>query len=262
MIPWVTFWGNPQEPDWRVDLHAENLYYYVEKGPTQIVRYRDSPMLWSADERQYAISQLGTKSIGYESEHIAGLRETLQWLENHFAAHSTQESCRPTSPHSEYLRDLPSPADHYSPLPPLDIDDEPRSATSTPSPIIEQERSSRSPLALQELMNPAPLTPSSLKRKSSDELLPTILADDEVEQVPDLEVSLPFHAHTLKYPRAGHFIGNPAGTRTRRGVRMRRARSGQRHHSSQDPLETEQFEKDGQLLLNLAQGPRSLGNPT
>ncbi|KIX94007.1 uncharacterized protein Z520_10344 [Fonsecaea multimorphosa CBS 102226] len=262
MIPWAAFSTSAQEPDWRVELNAENIYYYVEHGPTQYKRTMDSPMLGLAHERQFAISQLGTKSVGFEQQHIALMQQALQQLNTHFTTHSTHEPCHPTSPHSEDLTDCRQPVDSYSPLPPLDISDEPCFEPLTPSPVTELERCSRSPLNLQELMNPVPLTPASLKRKSSDDLLPSILADDEAGQGADVEEDSLLPRHSLIYPRASHILSKGEATRTRRGVRMRRGRSIQRHHSMQNSHETERFEKEGQLLLNLAQSPRSMGYST
>ncbi|OAP55136.1 hypothetical protein AYL99_10836 [Fonsecaea erecta] len=264
MIPWAAFNTSfsAHEPDWRVELNEENIYYYVEHGPTQHRRALDSPMLGLAHERQFAISQLGIKSVGFEHQHITLMQDALEQLNHHFATHSTHESCRPTSPHGENLPDFRQSAHHYQPLPPLDITDELDSEPSTPSPVTELERISRSPLDLKELMNPVPLTPASLKRKLSDDLLPRILADDdEVERRTDDDGdddSL-LRPHSLRYPRAGHILGKGEATRTRRGVRMRRARSCQRRRSLREARETEQFEKEGHLLLNLAQSPRTIG---
>ncbi|KIW26488.1 hypothetical protein, variant [Cladophialophora immunda] len=260
MIPWAAFGTSAHEPDWRVELNAENVYYYVEHGPTQHKRALDSPMLGLAHERQFAISQLGTRSVGFERQHIALMQQALRQLNHHFAAHPSNESCRPTSPYSDYLTDCRQLVDDYSPLPPLDISDEPSSEPSTPSPVTELERSSRSPLALKELMNPVPLTPKSLKRKASDDLLPTIPADDEFEPIADLEVDSLLEPGSLRYARASHVLGTGAASRMRRGVRMRKARSCQRHYSSQDSLEMDQFEKEGHLLLNLAQSPMTMGH--
>ncbi|KIW82829.1 hypothetical protein Z517_02072 [Fonsecaea pedrosoi CBS 271.37] len=261
MIPWAAFRKSAQEPDWRVELNAENVYYYVEHGPSQHKRALDSPMLGLAHERQFAISQLGTRSVGFEKQHIALMQEALRQLSNHFTMHSTHEACRPTSPHSDYLTDCRHLVDNYNPLPPLDSLDEPCSEPSTPSPVTVSQRSSRSPLALQELMNPLPLTPSSLKRKSPDDLPSSILADDVLEAIPDLDDDALSQRHSLKYSRAGEIRGTSGASRTRRNVRMR-LRSCQRQGSLHDPLETEQFEKEGQLLLHLARSPRTVGNET
>ncbi len=240
-------------PDWRADLNEHNLYYYVTSGPSQLKRGLDSPMLELAHERQFAIAQIGTSGAKFEVEHSARVQSALRLLENSFTAHYTEDLCRPKSPHAETLVDLRKQAQPFIPLPILDLNYPSPSTIATPSPKMVLQRSTRSPLALQELMNPAPPPSSTLKRKASQDFDP-IRADEESRDLSEIRKDL--SAETMppiKYSRAYHVLGEGNVTRTHRGVRMRRSKSVARHASLEDPYDTEQLEKDGELLLNLSQ---------
>jgi len=124
--------ASEQHPDWRADLNEHNLYYYVTNGPSQLTRGLDSPMLELAHERQFAISQLGTRSVGFEVEHSARVQSALRMLETRFRTHFTDHLCRPTSPHAEVLVDLRTQTQSFTPLPALDLFQHSRSI-STPT---------------------------------------------------------------------------------------------------------------------------------
>ena len=212
-------------------------------------------MLELAHERQFAISQLGTCSAGFGDEHSTRVQGTIKQLHDHFTAHGISELHRPTSPHTESLIDFRAQCHPFSPLPPLDmISGQSRREPCTPSPTMELKKPSRSPLALQELMNPAPLTSSNLKRKLSNEFITSMLAEDGPEDVLDSEIDGLLDTLPIKYNRAKHVTQQSATSRTRRGVRMRKkSQSVLRHHSSHDSAYADQFEKDAELLLNLSQ---------
>jgi hypothetical protein len=108
-------------------------------------------------------------------------------------------------------------------------------------------------MALQELMNPAPIMSSTLKRKAFNEFTPLIVADDLYE-LTSLEADVALeHAGQIKYHRASQINGECAPARTRRVVRMRRSHSAVRRSSLEQGQESDQIEKDGHLLLNLSQ---------
>ena len=240
-----------QPPDWVAELNESNLYNFVTTGPDQCRRVLDSPMLGLAQERQFAISQLGTRSVGFEAEHRAQIEEALRLINDRFARHrlDEREPCRPISPYSEDVGDLRVRSYCFSPLPILDMSQLSTSTFATTSPARADAKPGRSSLPLNELMNPAP--PPTLKRKASDEGMAYIVADD-VESEPHVDDHVLFdHTPPLTYPQVRLFGGNIMGARTQKGVRMRRARSAARHRSSEPP-DVGQLEKDGQLLLNLS----------
>jgi hypothetical protein len=130
-------------------------------------------MLEQAHERQFAISQLGTKSVRFEDEHTARIELALQTLFHHFTTHKLDELDRPTPPHADDLIDLRNISHRLEPLPLFEMSDlsapEPK---SLPPPKIP-EKPSRSPLALQDLMNPEPIQQPRAKRKfSSNRIAP------------------------------------------------------------------------------------------
>ena len=211
-------------------------------------------MLEVTHERQFAISQIGIRNAGFEVEHSVRMQGALRLLENTFVAHCTEETCRPRSPHAETLIDLRNQSPSFNPLPSLDLNQPSRSIINTASPSILRQRSARSPLALQELMNPVPSPILTLKRKASQDFYPDIPADEEVDAL--AEISKDLSADTtppIKYYRAYHAPGEGKVTRTHRGVRMRRSKSIARHNSLEDSYDVMQLEKDGELLLNLSQ---------
>src|ERR1700761_4042702 len=132
-----------QHPDWRADVNEYNLYYYIVKGPTPFRRGVDSSMLELAHERQFAIAQVGTQSVGFEAEHIARMQDALRLLDTRFTAHRLEESCRPNSPHAEDLIDFRTQHHCFNPLPPLDLSHQSHLASPTSSPITVPEKPSR-----------------------------------------------------------------------------------------------------------------------
>ena len=94
-------------PDWHIELNEYNLFRYVQRGPTQLTRGLDLSMLEQAHERQFAISQMGLVSAGFESEHTARIKLALHTVLYHFSNHKHNTSPqRPASPHREYLVDF------------------------------------------------------------------------------------------------------------------------------------------------------------
>jgi hypothetical protein len=93
------------EPDSRIELNE----YNVQRGPTQLTRGLDSSMLEQAHERQFAISQMGLVSAGFEWEHTVRIKHALHTVLCHFSNHKHDTSPqRPASPHREYLADFSS----------------------------------------------------------------------------------------------------------------------------------------------------------
>ncbi|KAJ9606449.1 hypothetical protein H2200_009410 [Cladophialophora chaetospira] len=253
MIPWNALRPNEHHPDWRADLNEHNLFYYITTGPSQLKRGLDSPMLELAHERQFAISQLGTRSIGFEADHSIRVQSALQLLDDRFITHSTEERCPPKSPHIEALMGLRRRAQSFTPLPPLDLLEHPGPKSTTLSPTVPLRKPTRSPLALQELMNPVLPPSSTLKRKASQDFMPSILADDELENVSDTDRDLTIETTPpIEYHRAKQVFGKTTTTRTHRGVRMRKSRSTARNAYLEEVYDADQLEKDGQLLLNLS----------
>lgn len=244
-------------PDWRVDLIEENLYCYVERGPSQLQRGLDSPMLEQAHERQFAISQLGTQSTGFEVQHSARIQEALRCIDRHFTSHPVDEVCPPTSPHCEYLTDFRGSLHRFDPLPPLEVSDLSGSNPETPPATMEPERPARSPLAMQEILNPAQPSWPSLKRKIPTDLITSMVVDEQSADMSNLPHDL-LSEVPLKYLRANHAKREMAG-RTRRAIRMRRSRSAVQAESMHNGPDADQFEKEGRLLLNLSQSPGPVG---
>jgi hypothetical protein len=211
-------------------------------------------MLEQAHERQFAISQLGTRSVGFEAEHINRIHVALQMLNECITTQHHEEPCRPNSPHVDELFDLRRLSQNYTALPKLELASHSPSPSSSPSPTIPFNKSRRSPMALQELMNPAPLLTSTLKRKAMNDYTPFILPDDELHELADLDHDILFdHAEQIRYHRAYQIMGDAASARTRRVVRMRRSQSVIRRTTQEQCHEHDQLEKDGHLLLSLSQ---------
>jgi hypothetical protein len=176
-------------------------------------------MLEQAHERQFAISQLGTKSVRFEDEHTARIELALQTLFHHFTTHKLDELDRPAPPHAEDLIDLRNLSHRFDPLPSFEMSDlsapEPK---SLPPKIAKKP--SRSPLALRDLMNPEPIQQPRAKRKfSSSRIAP--IPDEEDSDVPFNLDHPSVGRSTFNYVSAYH----PAGAhvaRTYREARMRR----------------------------------------
>lgn len=278
MIPWVAFnrtyesllptllipltFFREQTPDWRADLNEYNLHHHIDKPLTQLRRGLDSPMLEQAHERQFAISQLGTRSVGFEAEHSKRMEKALKTLDMHFTANPAEETCHPTSPHIETLADFRIQSYDCSPLPPLQIYDQSQMISPSPSPprATGSDKTSRSFLALQELMNPAPSSSpppsppsSSLKRKFPNDYLMTILADDNINDSLDLDsLRRADFRSQVHYSRSKNLIIDGSTTRTHRIIRMRRPRSSARHHSSEARQCADHFDKEGQLRQDMS----------
>lgn len=186
-------------------------------------RFSDSPMLEHAQERQFAISQLGTRSMGFQVQHTHRIEAALDWIQKCFSMHELDEARRPVSPHIEDLADFRSLSPRHQSLPPLEALDETELTPEPPSLTTTSSETSRSPMALRELMNPEPIEPSRNKRKFSDSLMYPVLPDDSSDGQYDLLDSSAFHS-TIIYIRAGSRMGEGT-SRTHRRVRLRRSRS-------------------------------------
>ncbi|KIX06678.1 uncharacterized protein Z518_04654 [Rhinocladiella mackenziei CBS 650.93] len=236
MITWNRFRSGELEPDWRIEVNEYNVRHFVkDDGPSQFKRMYDAPMLEVSHERQFAVSQLGTQSVGFEAQHTHRIKDTLRQISRYFARYKLDESCQPSSPYAEYLPDIRISSPLPDPLPPLDVSDvsSPDRHPDSPLPSVESENSSRSTMALQEMMNPEPPRPSLGKRKWSPCAILPLSPED-----PGYEEDLSLDNTNLVYARANH----PAGeqfSRTRRGVRMRRSRSLVRTQWMQNTPDTE-----------------------
>ncbi|KEF51012.1 uncharacterized protein A1O9_12938 [Exophiala aquamarina CBS 119918] len=266
MIPWTAFGTTDCDPDWRIELNEHNLFHYVERGPTQLTRGLDSSMLEQASERQFAISQLGLVSAGFEVQHTERIKLTLQYLHNHFTNHQPEPSPqRPTSPYREYLPDF-SLSNFSTPLDPLPpFNSEPATIThiSPPptSPTPKIDTSSRSPLALVNLMNPEPAKSRPGKRKFSGTHSPSLMDPDSPENLFDDENEM-LYCSTLDYVRASKSQLEQM-TRTHREARMRRPsplRKPLVHRRARNAYETEQAETEAHLLLSFSQYRARVGS--
>ncbi|KIW20720.1 hypothetical protein PV08_01297 [Exophiala spinifera] len=222
MIPWNQFTSSQQDPDWRIELNEHNLLFYVNKGPSQLRRVLDSPMLESAQERQFVLSQLGLPNVNFETEHAGRMGYAIQLFSKHFITHETDESFCPSSPHYEDLTDFRSAFSYAEPTPSLPMSDllEGLPSPSSPTPTVKSLRSAKSPMSVESLMNPEISPPSERKRKYSDERFPPIDADDDPEGLEALETPASLK-QTFKYARTAK-IGNAPTARLRRDTRMRR----------------------------------------
>ncbi|KIW72080.1 hypothetical protein PV04_00301 [Phialophora macrospora] len=261
MVTWDNFKHNEQRPYWYTHLTEQNVFFYALIGPTQLQRYSDSSMLEQTHERQFAIGQLGTRNGDFEAHHIERMQSTFRELDKYFAAYRVEETCCPNSPHAEDLMSFRIQSDYFTPLPALDLEPRPRSTPSTPQPVVTPQKPSRSALDLHELMNPAPLPSSEPKSTLSEDGMPPIHADlklggeHEIDSDSGSNTMLP-----ITYTRAKQVLREGGPARTRRGIRMRRARSIAKHCSREEPRDARQLEKDGQLLLSLSQRRQPKGH--
>ena len=195
-------------------------------------------MLELAHERQFAVSQLGTKSVGFEVEHRNRVRDALRLMDHRFTAHCLEEICHPCSPHGADLIDLRLQDRCFSPLPALDLSEPTLSVRSTTFSQMAVERPKRYSLPLQELMNAAPPPSSTLKRKASNDCAAESLADNEFKDVTHADNYFEVEdTQPIKYRRASYILAEGNRTRTHRGVRMRRARSATRHNTLERPCD-------------------------
>lgn len=286
MIPWTTFESAEYDPDWYIELTEYNLYHYVERGPTQLTRGLDSSMLEQALERQFAVSQLGLVSAGFELEHTARIEHTLQTLFHYFSSHQDNSSVHhPASPHLEHLYDLRSSRlpPTYEPLSPFDSEQSstdlpstsslpttstlpsisPLTATSTlpetpatiPEPSLTAivDIASKSPLALVNIMNPETIESRPRKRKYSGGHSPPVVDVDSPDSLFDIDNEILF-PRSLDYIRASKSY-TPRMTRTHREARMRRLsplRKPLPHHRRQHAYEAEEAETEAHLLLSFS----------
>ncbi|KAJ9503597.1 hypothetical protein LTR99_002357 [Exophiala xenobiotica] len=252
MITWEQFDSKQQDPDWRIELNEYNLFHFVGKGKTQLDRVFEARLDESAHGRQFIISQLGLRNDQFEAEHTARMEYALDIICGHFVNHKTNEDCRPTSPHNEELTHFRSSPHAFEPLPSFQLSDLLEVTQRSPSPTITSERSGRSPMSVQALMNPEVVEPSSRKRKHSESLsLVAITPDDSPEDLEVLETP-PFLRTLPKYIRVhGATSVQTTNARLRRGARMRRSRS-DRGHAKPDCPKNGQSETDGQLLLHFS----------
>lgn len=223
-----------QDPDWRIELNEHNLFFYVTKGPTQLRRVLDSPMLESAQERQFAISQLGLRSANFENEHTSRIDYALQIFCQHFIDHESNESFRPTSPYYEDLTDFRSALSYTEPTPSLPLSDLLEGLPSSPTPTVKSLRSVKSPMSVESLMNPEiiPPPPPERKRKHSDSLFAPIATDDSFEDFGFFDS--PAHLkQNLEHARAATVVSGHA-VRLRRRTRMRRSFLDRGHSKPKD----------------------------
>lgn len=280
MIPWATFESAEYDPDWHIALTEYNLYHYVERGPTQLTRGLDSSMLEQALERQFAISQLGLVSAGFELEHTARIEHTLQTLFHYFSSHQDNGSVHhPASPHLEHLHDFRSSRlpPTYEPLSLFDSEQSfvdlpttsttpsisPLTTTSTlpetpatipvPSLTSTVDMTSKSPLALVNIMNPEIIESRPSKRKYSGSHSPPVVDVDSPENLSDIDNEILF-PRSMDYVRASKSY-TPRMTRTHREARMRRLsplRKPLPHHQRQHTYEAEEAETEAHLLLSFS----------
>lgn len=215
-------------------------------------------MLEQAHERQFATTQLGLVSAGFELEHAARVGLALHTLFQHFENHPHHESQRPTSPHTQHLSDLRlcnfsrSPA----PLPPFDTTES--TTDLPPSPAASAStahKSGRSPIAITDLINPDPISPRPGKRKYSGSHEAPYVDADSVDTMFDHDNEILYQS-ALDYMRAIH-PHTAKMTRTHREARMRRpspTRLAFYPYQSQRPYEAQQAEKEASLLLGLSKG--------
>lgn len=220
-----------------------------------MTRCLDSPMLEQADERRFAISQVGTRHVGFEVEHASRMQEALFTILQHFSSHETHQTCRPTSPHGEYLAGLRTSKQPFNPLPPLDARELMGLDPETPIPSVEVEKPSRSPLDLREMMNPDPTPPSSTSQKrkwSPDPLdfMQPIVPDEDQEPPDELDRTAIQYASARRLPTTMA----ASSTRTLGGLRMR-VRNRQRSREQSRSLSNHaagQLEREGYLLLKVS----------
>jgi hypothetical protein len=211
------------ELDGRIELNEYNLFRYVQRGPTQLTRGLDSNMLEQAHERQFAISQIGLVSAGFESEHTARIKHALHTVLSHFSNHKHDTSPqRPVSPHREYLADfsLSNLPLTFEPLPPFNLEasaiHRPANPPTIPRPMTTHL--SRPPLALVDLMNPEPAIPKLGKRKYSGSHSSPPVDVDSLDNIGDADNDKIYNG-TLDYVRASQ-SHKPRMTRTHREARM------------------------------------------
>ena len=247
------------ELDRRIELNEYNLFRYVQQGPIQLTRGLDSSMLEQAHERQFAISQMGLVSAGFESEHTARIKLALHTILCHFSNHKRNTSPqRPASPHREYLADfsLSNLPMTFEPLPPLNMEASTIHCPANPPTIPRSMTThlSRPPLALVDLMNPEPAIPEYAKRKYSGSHSSPPLDADSLDNIVDADNDK-LYSGTLDYVRASQ-SHKPITTRTHRAARMIRP-SPSRMVPSQarrkKTCEADQAENDVHLLLGLSQ---------
>jgi hypothetical protein len=229
------------------------LFHFVGKGTTQLERVFKPPLDESAHGRQFTISQLGLRNVQFEAEHTARMEYALEIICGHFVDHETNEDCRPTSPHNEELTDFRSSPHTFEPLPSFQLSDLVEVTQRSPSPTMTSERSGRSPMGVQALMNPEVVEPPSRKRKHSECLSPAAITPDDSPEDLDVLETPPFLRTLPKYIRAhGATSVQTTNARLRRGARMRRSRS-DGGHAKPDCPKNGQSETDGQLLLHFSQ---------
>jgi hypothetical protein len=165
-----------------------------------------------------------------------------------------EEICRPNSPHAEDLMSFRIHSHAFTPLPTLDMEPPSRSTPSTPPPVVTRQRRSRSALDLHQLMNPAPQSSPEPETNLPDEGLPPVQAYLKLDGGHEIDSDSGSNSMPpITYTRAKQVLREGGPARTRRGIRMRRARSIARHRSREEPRDARQLEKDGQLLLSLSQ---------
>jgi hypothetical protein len=247
------------EPDRRIELNEYNLFRHVQRGPTQLTRGLDSSMLEQAHERQFAISQMGLVSTGFESEHTARIKLALHTVLCHVSKHQHDTSThRPASPYREYLADFSQSNLHmtFEPLPPFSLEastiHRPANPPTIPRPTATHP--SRSPLALVNLMNPEPAIPKPGKRKYSGSRSSPPVDVDSLDNIVDADTDKLYNGNP-DYYRASQ-SHKPRLTRTHREVRMRRPSPSRMVPSQarrQKPCEADHAENKAHPLLGLSQ---------
>ncbi|KAI1613586.1 hypothetical protein EDD36DRAFT_201259 [Exophiala viscosa] len=253
MIPWDRIASRHPHSDHPIEqdiLSEHNLFFYVERGPTQLHRVLDSPMLESAQERRFAISQLGIGNGFFVAEHPSRIEGALQSICHHFTYYQSDETCRPASSYHEDLADFrlsSYPSEEVRSLETFDL-------SRATSPILSRStpptKTARFPMSVDALINPA--TPHNRKRKLSDEPIPE-LTPDESHSPEDLEVlrSPTMVRRSFTYTWAPDSKHDQT-TRTRKNIQVRRFRSDSRDNGKHDGLDRELAEKHGNLLLDFS----------
>jgi hypothetical protein len=233
------------DPDWLGELSEYNVFYYIDRGPNQLKRVLDSPMLETASERRFALSQLGTGNIWFVADHAFRMNHALQTMHHWFTQNELDEICRPTSPYHEDLIDFRT-SSHPSEAVPSMLD---TFDLVSPTPYgpetasIQPAKPPRFRISVDALVNPGTPEPQSLKRKMSDAAGPAMTpgsspgeSAEGLQSPPTLIKSLTFN------------LGRKP--RTLRDVRKRRSRTRRRHNGKHDGLEPETPEEHGSLLLD------------
>lgn len=241
------------DPDWLGELSEYNVFYYIDRGPNQLKRVLDSPMLESAAERQFALSQLGTGNVWFVADHASRINHALQTMHHWFTQNGLDEICRPTSPFHEDLIDFRTSSHPFQPFPSmLDTSDLVSPTAYGPeSALTQPAKPSRLRISVDALVNPSTPKPQSLKRKISDAAGPALTPDSSHEESAG-ELQSPSTLMESFGFTLGRGLNSEQPTRTQKDIRKRRSRPRPRDNGKHDGLEPETSEELGNLLLDFS----------